>query len=857
MPNQLASAKPLSGVLTINMEGTPEIKIMGNWVSIANGDTSPSVIDATDFDDVDVANGTFTSYFQIVNTGSVDLHLTGTPLVEISGPNAADFMVTEQPPETLEPGVTGFGFEIAFDPSDYGVRTAVISIANDDADENPYTFAIQGTGVDGASEMDMYGRGKGSYYMSLLTNGDTSPDVVTGTDFGNVDIDNGIYMAIFRINNSGNANLGLTGTLPVEISGPHASDFTVTTQPPSTLGIPSAEFFEIVFDPSSEGIRLATVSIANNDPDDDPYTFTIQGTGITGGVAEMSVHAWWLHDNPIADGNTSPSPLDATDFRYGGAVNFCIENTGSANLVLTGNPAVEISGPNAADVTAYILPDTGTLVPPGSGDCQGYFGLNFVPGESGLRSATVSIANDGPGNPFTFAIQAWGTGTFTSCAEVNIPQAECEALVALYNSTDGTHWTDHTDWLQTNAPCNWYGVVCSDGHVTALDLGYNQLTGPIPPELGNLINLTELDLAGNQLQNSIPVQLGDLSNLLILDLRSNQLSGSIPAELGNITNLDILSLYNNQLTGPIPPELGNLTNLTFLYLVANQLSGPIPPELGNLTNLTSLSLGSNQLTGFIPSQLGNLTNLTSLTLDNNQLTGFIPAQLGNLVNLYQLALAGNQLSGSIPVDLGNLIHLKTLALDRNHLSGPIPSELGSLTNLHWLTLKDNHLSGEFPTSITNLVNLTTLTFDCWITSSDPAVIAFVETLVPGWQDNVCLQGIVPVGDPITSAASVDFTVTFSESVQGVDPTDFHLATTGDISGESVLNVAGGPTTYMVTVNTGTGNGTIRLDVVDDDSILDQEGNPLGGIGPSNGNFSGGAIYTIIKTYYLYLPLILR
>jgi hypothetical protein len=198
-----------------------------------------------------------------------------------------------------------------------------------------------------------------------------------------------------------------------------------------------------------------------------------------------------------------------------------------------------------------------------------------------------------------------------------------------------------------------------------------------------------------------------------------------------------------------------------------------------------------------------------------------------------------------------------LALEDNQLSGPIPSELGSLTNLHWLTLGSNHLSGEFPASITNLTNLTDFTFDCWITSSDPAVIAFVENLVPGWQDNVCLQGIVPVDDPITSAASVDFTVTFSESVQGVDPTDFHLATTGDINDASVLNVSGGPTTYTVTVNTGTGNGTIRLDVVDDDSILDQEGNPLGGIGPGNGNFSGGAIYTIIKTYYLYLPLILR
>lgn len=51
---------------------------------------------------------------------------------------------------------------------------------------------------------------------------------------------------------------------------------------------------------------------------------------------------------------------------------------------------------------------------------------------------------------------------FTTCADVTeIPQAECEALVQLYNSTDGPNWTNNTDWLQTNTPCNWYGVACT------------------------------------------------------------------------------------------------------------------------------------------------------------------------------------------------------------------------------------------------------------------------------------------------------------------------------------------------------------------------------------------------------------
>ncbi|MYI28063.1 MAG: hypothetical protein F4064_08210, partial [Acidimicrobiales bacterium] len=63
---------------------------------------------------------------------------------------------------------------------------------------------------------------------------------------------------------------------------------------------------------------------------------------------------------------------------------------------------------------------------------------------------------------------------------------------------------------------------------------------------------------------------------------ANDLSGSIPPELGNLTGLETLSLSGNALSGSIPPSLGNLTNLTRLSLYSNELSGSIPPELGRL-----------------------------------------------------------------------------------------------------------------------------------------------------------------------------------------------------------------------------------------------------------------------------------
>ncbi len=87
--------------------------------------------------------GTVVRTFTITNTGVDVLNISG---VTITGPDAADFSVTASPASTV--AVSGSTtFQITFNPSTDGVKNATVEIANDDADENPYTFAIRGTGV--------------------------------------------------------------------------------------------------------------------------------------------------------------------------------------------------------------------------------------------------------------------------------------------------------------------------------------------------------------------------------------------------------------------------------------------------------------------------------------------------------------------------------------------------------------------------------------------------------------------------------------------------------------------------------------------------------------------------------------
>jgi gliding motility-associated-like protein len=133
--------------VTVNYAPIPEINIKGGTVSITNGDSTPTNGDLTDYGTVTAATTTDHT-FTIENQGTNPLLLTGTPIVSISGSTA--FSVQTQPASNTVAASGSQTFAVRFNPActQTGLQTAVVSIANDDSDENPYTFTVQGTGVD-------------------------------------------------------------------------------------------------------------------------------------------------------------------------------------------------------------------------------------------------------------------------------------------------------------------------------------------------------------------------------------------------------------------------------------------------------------------------------------------------------------------------------------------------------------------------------------------------------------------------------------------------------------------------------------------------------------------------------------
>jgi predicted outer membrane repeat protein len=277
----------------------------------------------------------------------------------------------------------------------------------------------------------------------------------------------------------------------------------------------------------------------------------------------------------------------------------------------------------------------------------------------------------------------------------DLPEAECDALFALYNSTGGPDWDDSSTnkWTKNNKPCSWEGVECIENRVHKINRSDQKLIGVIP-NLSILTKLKLLNLAQNKLNGSIP-NLDHLTALEGIYLNNNQLSGAIP-NLSTLTHLQKLVLNDNQLTGNIP-NLVTSKNLMTLSLSNNKLSGAIPTELNSLTQLNDLFLSNNELDGVIP-DLSDLTQLQSLHLSDNKLEGSIPDDLSTFTDLKNISLFNNKLTGPIP-DLSALTKLSTLRLYNNKLSGTIPDL--NINSLQTVDLAYNLFTGETENSATN------------------------------------------------------------------------------------------------------------------------------------------------------------
>ncbi|KAL8031530.1 hypothetical protein ABFX02_13G032000 [Erythranthe guttata] len=310
------------------------------------------------------------------------------------------------------------------------------------------------------------------------------------------------------------------------------------------------------------------------------------------------------------------------------------------------------------------------------------------------------------------------------------------------------------------------------GNITSLKilrLAYNPFTpGPLPPELGGLVNLEELFLSNCHLAGPIPESFGGLSQLRIFDVSGNKLVGPIPPQIFQLKTIVQMELYENLFNGTLPAHgWSNLTKLRRFDASSNNLTGNIPNELCELP-LESLNLFDNQLEGLIPESIAKSPNLNELKLYQNQITGSLPRELGknsrlqivdvsynNLSGeipeficrnraLEQFLLIDNAFSGNIPADLGKCETLRRVRIGGNKLYGEIPAEFWGLPHVYLLELYGNSFSGNISNLIYSAKNLSTLRIsNNELSGNIPNEVGLLENLIEFSAHDNRLSGEIP------------------------------------------------------------------------------------------------------------------
>ncbi|KAH0465298.1 hypothetical protein IEQ34_005401 [Dendrobium chrysotoxum] len=223
-------------------------------------------------------------------------------------------------------------------------------------------------------------------------------------------------------------------------------------------------------------------------------------------------------------------------------------------------------------------------------DPEGRFLSSWAVGEAPCAGTFVGVACNERGQVANISLQ--GNGLSGSISPAVARLKSLSGLYLHYNAISGSVPKEISSLTQ----------------LSDLYLNVNNLSGNIPEEIGGMINL-QGEFFIVHLQDKDPIFhflirfsiSSSSSSSSVLQLGYNQLTGSIPIQLGLLKKLTVLSLQYNRLNGAIPASLGDLAQLSWMDLSFNQLFGSIPVKLSQVSQLYVLDLRNNSLSGNVPS----------------------------------------------------------------------------------------------------------------------------------------------------------------------------------------------------------------------------------------------------------------
>ena len=398
-----------------------EIDVTGNSVSIANNDLIPVVTDDTYFGATLQAGGSITKTFTINNTGEDTLFITNFALAS----GGLHFNLGAYSPDTIL-GLSSDTFDVTFLPAGLGPLTDDITITNNDADEASFIYRVGGYG-NTEQEINVTGFG-----VNIVSNQATA--VGNNSQFGDVTTSAGTIVKTFVIENLGEEDLISSN---IQILGTNAADFTLSFIPlPDTVNGGGSTIITVTFDPLISGLRVANVTIDNNDVDiaEATYVINIEGNGLADTEIEVTGNG-----NTIVDGDSSPSVTDNTDF---GTVNVGGNNALTFRIHNFGSPALDVFGSSVTGTDPGMFTIAAIATPVAIGDSTDVI-VTFTPTSSGAKNAVISFFNsDLTEGTYNFSVTGNGLNN-----EINVEGND----VTILDGSNIPNLADHTDFGGSSA----------------------------------------------------------------------------------------------------------------------------------------------------------------------------------------------------------------------------------------------------------------------------------------------------------------------------------------------------------------------------------------------------------------------
>jgi uncharacterized membrane protein len=358
---------PEENAFTFTIQGYGELPAPNIQVKKGEEIIPEGISDVHDFGMVMIGDTGTTIAFNIENNGTADLNL-----FDISCSNPQQFVVdNSMTSPVVQKGGGSTTFTLSFQPEEPdGSKSAAITISSDDPEHASFTFTVTGYATPiPVPEMCIY---QGA---AIMSNGSGS------YTFFPVEIGQAGSPVTFAIKNNGSADLNISS-----ITSSNPSTFTIDLSSTATTLPPNGgtTYFTVSFSPEGPGIATETVTITSDDPDDNPYSFTVEGEAA---VPDIHVKKW---TTDIPDGSTGAHNFGTVlTGNTSSSVPFTIENHGVADLTI-----VSISL-DSGDVFDFIhdVSSVQAIVQPGGNTT---FTISFSPVSSGAKAATVRIVSDDP-----------------------------------------------------------------------------------------------------------------------------------------------------------------------------------------------------------------------------------------------------------------------------------------------------------------------------------------------------------------------------------------------------------------------------------------------------------------------------